>query len=210
MTQRWLVSSATTMSRPIQGGGPAPNGVVRQQQQLIVDYRRSNDGTHTPVRINGTEVERVTSFKFLGVHISKDLCWTLNTSTLIKKAHQHLFFLRRLKTVHLSPQILVNRCTIDSILTKCGMTTAPCLTGKHCRGCWKLPKASPVPHSPPLRLSRESGVSERCAASSRTVLTPTTHCSPSSTTGHSAPGPAGLGEAFPLSLSPLWAPQYNV
>src|SRR4029434_1515864 len=63
----------------------------------------------------------VASFKFLGVHISEDLSWTLNTSTLVKKAHQRLFFLRRWKKANLSPQILVNfyRCTIESILTNC-------------------------------------------------------------------------------------------
>src|SRR4029434_9697598 len=61
------------------------------------------------------------SFKFLGVHISEDLSWTLKTSSLVKKAHQRLFFLRRLKKAHLSPQILENfyRCTIESILTNC-------------------------------------------------------------------------------------------
>src|SRR4029434_7482942 len=75
---------------------------------------------HT-ICINEMKVERVASFKFLGVHISEDLSWTLNTSTLVKKAHQRLFFLRRLKAAHLSPQILVNfyRCTIESILTNC-------------------------------------------------------------------------------------------
>src|SRR4029434_10304142 len=74
-----------------------------------------------PLTIDGAAVERVSSTKFLGVHISKDLSWTLNTSTLVKKAHQCLFFLRRLKKANLSPQILVNfyRCTIESILTNC-------------------------------------------------------------------------------------------
>ena len=73
-----------------------------------------------PIALN-PEVERVASFKFLGVHISEDLSWTVNSSTLVKKAHQHLFLLRRLKKAHLSPQILVNfyRCTIESILTNC-------------------------------------------------------------------------------------------
>ena len=93
---------------------------TKKTKELIVDFRKKA-GTHTPIHINGTEVERVTSFKFLGVHISEDLSWTLNTSTLVKKAHQRLFFLRRLKKAHLSPQILVNfyRCTIESILTNC-------------------------------------------------------------------------------------------
>ncbi|KAI3374142.1 hypothetical protein L3Q82_005997 [Scortum barcoo] len=66
-------------------------------------------------------VERVNSFKFLGVHISEDLTWTTGCSKLVKKAHQRLFFLRTLRKNHLSSDILVNfyRCTIESILTSC-------------------------------------------------------------------------------------------
>ena len=37
--------------------------------------------THTLIHINGTEVKRVISIKFLCVHISE----TLNTSTLVKR-----------------------------------------------------------------------------------------------------------------------------
>ncbi|KAK0152895.1 RNA-directed DNA polymerase from mobile element jockey [Merluccius polli] len=89
-------------------------------KEIIVDYRKTRGGTHAPLH-NGSEVERVTNFKFLGVHISENLSWSLNTTALIKKAHQGLFFLRRLKKAQLSPQILVNfyRSTIESILTNC-------------------------------------------------------------------------------------------
>jgi len=85
-------------------------------KEIIVYFRKSKRCTHAPIHINGTEVERVSSFSFLGV-----LSWTLNTSTLVKKTHQRLFFLRRLKKIHMSPQILVNsyRCTIEGILTNC-------------------------------------------------------------------------------------------
>ncbi|KAG5852656.1 hypothetical protein ANANG_G00064880 [Anguilla anguilla] len=94
---------------------------TKKTKELIVDFRKTKGGTHKPICIDGTEVECVTSFKFLGVHISEDLSWALTTSTLVKKAHQRLFFLRRLRKAHLSPQILVNfyRCTIESILTNC-------------------------------------------------------------------------------------------
>ena len=86
-----------------------------------MDFRKNRAEAHTPVHINGAEVERVSSFKFLGVHISEDLSWSLNTSSLVKKAHQRLFFLRRLRKAQLSPLILTNfyRCTIESILTNC-------------------------------------------------------------------------------------------
>lgn len=33
-----------------------------------------------PVLVNRTEIEHVSNFKYLGVHISEDLTWTLNTS----------------------------------------------------------------------------------------------------------------------------------
>ncbi|KAI3360341.1 hypothetical protein L3Q82_014656 [Scortum barcoo] len=74
--------------------------------ELIVDFRKVKRETHDPIHINGMAVERVSSFKFLGIHISENLSWTANTSSLIKKAHQRLFFLRTLKKNHLSTAIL--------------------------------------------------------------------------------------------------------
>ena len=59
------------------------------------------------------------SFKFLGVHISADLSWSVNTSALVKKAQQRLHFLRVLRREHLNAQLLVTfyRSTIESLLT---------------------------------------------------------------------------------------------
>ena len=74
---------------------------------------------HAPIAINGTAVERVSSFRFLGVHITEDLTWTLHTTTITKKARQRLFSLRRLRRFKMDSRILCNfyRCTIESILT---------------------------------------------------------------------------------------------
>ncbi len=44
-----------------------------------------------------TPVEQVNSFKFLGVHITEELTWSAHTDAVLKKAHQRLFFLRRLR-----------------------------------------------------------------------------------------------------------------
>jgi hypothetical protein len=49
------------------------------------------------ININRTEVERVESFKFHGVHITNKLTWSKHTKTVLKRALQHLFPLRRLK-----------------------------------------------------------------------------------------------------------------
>ncbi|KAK3521159.1 hypothetical protein QTP70_000523 [Hemibagrus guttatus] len=62
-------------------------------KEIIVDFRREKGRTHNPIHINGMAVKRVYSFKFLGTHISEDLSWTTNTSSLIKKAHQRIFSL---------------------------------------------------------------------------------------------------------------------
>jgi hypothetical protein len=51
-------------------------------------------------------VEQVNSFKFLDVHITKELIWSTHTNTVAKKAQQHLFPLRRLKRFGMDPQIL--------------------------------------------------------------------------------------------------------
>ena len=74
-----------------------------------------------PITINGTTVERVSSLKFLGVHISEDLTWTHHTDTITKTARQQLFFLRRLRRFHMDTRIHRNfyRGTVERILTGC-------------------------------------------------------------------------------------------
>ena len=71
-----------------------------------------------------TVVEQVESFKFLGVHITNNLSWSKYTKTVVKRARQSIFPLRRLKTFGMGPQILKKfyTCTIESILT--GFITA--------------------------------------------------------------------------------------
>ena len=75
-------------------------------KELIVDFRKKSGGTHDTFHINGMAVERVSSYKFLGTHISADMSWTTNTSSLVRKAHQRLFFLRTLRKNQLSSAIM--------------------------------------------------------------------------------------------------------
>ncbi len=93
---------------------------IDKTTELVVDYRRQST-EHTPITIDKTPVERVTSFKFLGVHITEDLTWSAHTDAVLKKAHQRLFFLRRLRKFGTSPRILRSfyTCTVESILTGC-------------------------------------------------------------------------------------------
>ena len=61
----------------------------------------------------------MTGFKYLGVHLTKDLSWSMHTDALVKKSRQRMYHLRRLSTFGVSPLALRNfyTCTIESILT---------------------------------------------------------------------------------------------
>ncbi len=94
---------------------------VEKTKEVVMDFRRRNSTDHPPLTIDSSTVERVSSTKFLGVHITEDLTWTTNTMSLSKKAQQRLHFLRRLKRASLPPPILTTfyRGTIESVLTSC-------------------------------------------------------------------------------------------
>ncbi|KAI4904962.1 hypothetical protein NFI96_002249 [Prochilodus magdalenae] len=94
---------------------------ISKTKEMIVDYRKLQRGGHSPLYINGAEVERVSSVRFLGVHLTDDLSWSFHTNKAVRSARQRLFFLRRLRKFGLPPDILTNfyRCTIESILTAC-------------------------------------------------------------------------------------------
>ncbi len=63
---------------------------VSKTKELIVDFRKRQQQPYTPLMISGTPVERVSSFKYLGVNISEDLTWTTHIQTQVKKVRQRL------------------------------------------------------------------------------------------------------------------------
>ncbi|KAI5613412.1 gastrula zinc finger protein XlCGF28.1-like [Silurus asotus] len=81
---------------------------VSKTKELIVDFSTKQERLYQPLNISGTPVERVDSFRYLGVHITQD--------TLVKKARQRLYYLRRLRDFKLSSQVLKTfyTCTIES------------------------------------------------------------------------------------------------
>ena len=83
---------------------------VNKTKEMIVDFRKQQR-EHPPIHIDWTVVEKVESFKFLGVHITYKLKWSTHTDSVAKKAQQHLF---NLKKFGLLQKTLTNfyRCTI--------------------------------------------------------------------------------------------------
>ena len=90
-----------------------------------MDYRKRRF-KHAPILIDGAAVEQVESFKFLGVHITNKLTCSKHTKTVVKRAQQNLFSLRRLKRFGMGPQIFKRfySCTIESITAWYGNCSA--------------------------------------------------------------------------------------
>ena len=130
---------------------------VIKTKEKIVDYRKRR-AEHAHILIDRAVVEQVESFKFLGVHIINKLSSSKHTKTVMKRARQNLFSLRRLKRFGMVPQILKRfySCTIKSILTGCitaWYATARLPTRRHYRGQCERPSTSPGPSFLPSRTS---------------------------------------------------------
>lgn len=93
---------------------------VSKTKEIVVHFQRGHT-QHPPLTIDGATVMRVSSIKFLGVHIREDLTWTTNTASLAKKAQQGLYFLRNLKRTSTATSILTTfyRGTIENIPSRC-------------------------------------------------------------------------------------------
>uniref|UniRef100_A0A8C7X192 Reverse transcriptase domain-containing protein n=1 Tax=Oryzias sinensis TaxID=183150 RepID=A0A8C7X192_9TELE len=93
---------------------------TKKTKEIIVDFRRHSTDP-APLYINGERVERVHTFRFLGVVLSNNISWTENITEVIKKAQQRLHFLRVLRKHNLDPSLLTTfyRTSIESLLTYC-------------------------------------------------------------------------------------------
>ncbi len=59
-------------------------------KEVVMDFRR-NSGDHPPLTTDSSTVERVSSSKFLGVHIKEYLTWTTNTTSLSLRRHNSAY-----------------------------------------------------------------------------------------------------------------------
>lgn len=92
---------------------------VDKTKEMVIDFRKSGGHNHTDLQINGAAVERVSTVKFLGVHLANDLTFHTNTAAVVKKAQKRLHPLRKLTKAGLPTPHLITfyRGTIESLLT---------------------------------------------------------------------------------------------
>ncbi len=149
---------------------------VSKTKELIMDFRKRQQQPHTPLMISGTPVERVSSFKYLGVNISEDLTWTAHIQTHVKKARQRLYNLQQLRKFRVSPAILRTFYSgaIESVLTQCAMVMPRIRTAKLCREWYFQLSASQGLLSPLCGTSTSNAAKAELSKPSKTQITPVT------------------------------------
>uniref|UniRef100_A0A1A7YZ32 Uncharacterized protein n=1 Tax=Iconisemion striatum TaxID=60296 RepID=A0A1A7YZ32_9TELE len=74
-------------------------------KEMVIDFQR-NTPPHSPVNIQGADIEVVDTFKYLGVHLNSKLNWSNNTDALYKKGQSRLHLMRRLRSFRVNSQLL--------------------------------------------------------------------------------------------------------
>ncbi len=198
--------------------GEPPLTQHRQDQGAGGGFQETEQREHTPISIDKTPVERVNSFKFLGVHITEDLTWSTHTDAVLKKAHQRLFFLRRLRKLEWAPASsdpstpALWRASWPAASPP-GLETAPLATAKLCKGSCELPATLLEVSFPPSRTSTPGG----CIRKARRIIKDSSHPShrllsllPSGdVSAASDPALTDWGTAFSLRLSGKWTVRTN-
>ena len=78
---------------------------VNKTKELIIDFRKKPP-VLSPLVISGEQVEVVTQYKYLGTILDHKLEWTENTSLLVKKGNQGIYFLKKLRSFNVQRKVL--------------------------------------------------------------------------------------------------------
>ena len=85
---------------------------------MTVDFLHYNSCVPRPFSVGGSDIEKVSTFKLLGVHLSEDFSWAVHCDYIVKKANRRIYRLRQLKKCKVpSADIVLIYCAqIRSIL----------------------------------------------------------------------------------------------
>ena len=71
-----------------------------------------------PLQLSGSEIERVHTYKLLGVYVTDNLCWSTHCEYIVQRARKRLYALRCLKKSGVMERelVLVYSSLIRSVL----------------------------------------------------------------------------------------------
>ncbi|KAK0146668.1 RNA-directed DNA polymerase from mobile element jockey [Merluccius polli] len=78
---------------------------VKKTKEMLIDFSKKGILV-SPSEINGEQIERVSSYKYLGIEIDDKLCFNHCAQTKCKKLQQRMLFLRKLNDFRLDSSIL--------------------------------------------------------------------------------------------------------
>ena len=78
---------------------------ISKTKEMVLDFR-SKSNTPEPVVLKGSIVERVSSYKYLGVMIDDRLNWHTHVDSLIKRLNSRMYCLRKLNYFNVNSKIL--------------------------------------------------------------------------------------------------------
>ena len=79
---------------------------VAKTKEIIFDFRRANHTIPEDVIIDGDKVERVDSYKYLGVIFDNKLSFSKNVTEIIKKINSRMYCLYKLRAFNVKNEIL--------------------------------------------------------------------------------------------------------
>ena len=80
---------------------------IPKTKEMIIDFRRKNLVTPSPLIIDNKIVEQVSCFKLLGTILNNTMTWSNHCEAILGKARQRLYFLRKLKSFGVDKEILL-------------------------------------------------------------------------------------------------------
>ena len=69
----------------------------RKRKTMTVEFLHYNSCVTRALAVGGSDIEQVSTFKLLGVHLSEDLTWAVHCDFIGKKTNRRLYALRQLK-----------------------------------------------------------------------------------------------------------------
>ncbi|XP_072044920.1 uncharacterized protein [Amphiura filiformis] len=98
---------------------------VSKTKEMVVDFRTSKSRSPGPVVLKGGNVERVSSYKYLGIMIDDKLNWHIHVDHMVKKLNSRMYCFRKLNFFHVNSRILA--LFYDSVVAS---------VWRYCLLCW--------------------------------------------------------------------------
>ena len=66
-------------------------------KEMFIDFLHYKPHHPPPLQLSGSEIERVHTYKLLGVYVTDNLCWSKHCEYIVQRARKRLYALRCLK-----------------------------------------------------------------------------------------------------------------